>query len=455
MSELSERALASLAEAGALFRAGERVAVALSGGADSCALLLALAEVFPEKLAGALHFHHGMRGADADADAGFCAALCARLGVPCLIGWGALGAGASEGAARDARYKFLIEGAQEMGAALVATAHTQDDVAETVLLRVLRGTSVDGLAGIPARRKLAGEVSVVRPFLSVRREEAEALCVARSVPFRTDPTNADLSFPRNRLRALLPQLAESFNPRLVEALGRLASLAEADASLLNELAGDLERTARTDGGWSVERLAEAPVALRRRVLLRALREASPEAVEERATAGRVFALEGLLGRGGAVDLPGGVRASVSRGSLAFSTPTAPSAPYSIALNVPGETEFPGGVAVSTLAKPSQDFAPGALWVEVPDTMRAESALKLRSGRPGEKIAPLGMNGRRKLVRDLMAEAGWTISQRERRPVLTLGEEVLWIPGVRVSEALRLPPETERVVRIEIVWKESR
>ena len=257
MSELSGRALASLAEAGALFRVGERVAVALSGGADSCALLLALAEVFPERLVGAIHFHHGMRGRGADADAGFCAALCARLGVPCLVGLGALGAGASEGDARAARYEFLIDGARELGAELVATAHTQGDVAETVLLRVLRGTSIDGLAGIPARRELSaspapesatgyplgaasegvsekslsefspslaegerkrgtnaqeGEsISVVRPFLAVRRAETEALCVARGVDFRTDPTNADLSFPRNRLRALLPTLAESFN----------------------------------------------------------------------------------------------------------------------------------------------------------------------------------------------------------------------------------------------------
>ena len=488
---------------------GERVAVALSGGADSCALLLALAEVFPEKLAGAIHFHHGMRGLGADADAGFCAALCARLGVPCLIGLGALGSGASEGAARDARYDFLIDGARELGAELVATAHTADDVAETVLLRVLRGTSVDGLAGIPARRALStsptppapesatpsasegvseerlhtfspspslaeGEsalkrkgvpeetlregavIGVVRPFLLVRRAETEALCVARGVAFRTDPTNADLSFPRNRLRATLPALAKSFNPRLVEALGRLATLAEADASLLGELSDDLERAAKTDASWSVAKLVAAPASLRRRVLLRALREASSHAVEERATAGRVFTLEGLLAGGGQIDLPGGVRARVARGSLTFSTSSVPFAPYSVALNVPGETEFPGGRAVSTLGAYSRSYAPGALSVELADgTMRAETPLVLRPARPGEKLAPLGMGGRRRLARDLMAEAGWTLAERERRPVLVLGDELLWIPGVRVAESLRLPPETERVARVEIRWEESR
>ena len=455
MSDLSARALASLAEAGALFRAGERVVVALSGGADSCALLLALAEVFPEKLVGALHFHHGMRGLGADVDAGFCAALCARLGVPCLIGWGALGTVASEGAARDARYAFLCESAEELGADLIATAHTADDVAETVLLRVLRGTSVDGLAGIPVRRSLRGNISVVRPFLSVRREETEALCVARGVAFRTDPTNENLAFPRNRLRTLLPELGERFNPRLVDALGRLATLAEADARLLNDLSGELERAVRTDDGWSAEKLVAAPAALRRRVLLRALREASPEAVEERATAGWVFALEKLVSHGGRVDLPGGVRAEISHGLLRFSTASILFEPYFAVVNAPGETAFPGGRAVATLGAPRRDYVPGALFVELADgTMRAESSLVLRPVRPGEKLAPLGMKGRRKLVRDLMAEEGWTLAQRERRPVLACGETVLWIPGVRVSESLRLPPETERVARIEIFWEES-
>ena len=457
MNELSDRALASLREAGALFRVGERVAVALSGGADSCALLLALAEVFPERLVGAIHFHHGMRGRGADADAGFCAALCARLGVPCLVGLGALGAGASEGDARAARYEFLIDGARELGAELVATAHTQGDVAETVLLRVLRGTSIDGLAGIPARRELKGEsISVVRPFLLVRRAETEALCVARGVDFRTDPTNADLSFPRNRLRALLPPLAESFNPRLTEALGRLATLAESDASFLGELAGDLERECRTDAGWRVEKLCAAPVSLRRRVLLRALREASPVAAEERATAGWVFALENLLVQGGRIDLPGGVWANVAEDLLSFAAPSAPFVPYSIPLNVPGSAHFPGGAATVTLGAPSCEFSPGALFVEIPvgDTMRAETPLALRPALPGEKLAPLGMGGRRRLVRDLMAEAGWSVSQRERRPVLARGDELLWIPGVRVSEALRLPPKIKQVVRVEIRWEES-
>jgi tRNA(Ile)-lysidine synthase len=293
---------------GALFREGEQVAVALSGGADSCALLLALKESFPERLAGVLHFHHGMRAADADADAGFCAQLATKLGVPCLIGLGALGSGASEGSARAARYEFLIQGAQDLGATLIATAHTADDVAETVLLRILRGTSVDGLAGIPARRELSNGISVVRPLLSARRADTVACCDFHGVIPRHDPTNDDSSVPRNRVRKLLPELSSAFNPRLAEALVRLAGHAEADRDFLESASEALDTA-------DAKALLAAPPALRRRALLRRLRRASPSAREERATAYWVGVLEKILAGGPPQDLPGGVRASLKAGQL--------------------------------------------------------------------------------------------------------------------------------------------
>jgi tRNA(Ile)-lysidine synthase len=301
-------ALVGFVRTRALFSETERVCVALSGGADSCALLLALTETFPEALAGVLHFHHGMRGPDADADAGFCAALSIRLGVPCLIGLGALAPGSSEGAARMARYDFLIEGAQELGATLIATAHTADDVAETVLLRLLRGTSVDGLAGIPPRRELAEGVSVVRPLLAARRADTVACCAFHGVTPRHDPTNDDPSFPRNRLRALLPELSRAFNPRLTEALTRLAAHAEADRDYLEAASQPLDTA-------DAATLRAAHPALRRRALLRRLRRASPNAKEERATNRWVDALENILSGGPPQDLPGGVRAALKKGEL--------------------------------------------------------------------------------------------------------------------------------------------
>lgn len=327
--------------------AGEdaKTLVALSGGPDSCALFLALIEasdagLLPRPVAAA-HFHHGLRGADADADAAFCAALCARFGISCLIGLGAVpgtGTGSySNDTARRLRYAFLTEAAQEIGANLVATAHTADDQAETVLGRVLRGTSVDGIAGIPARRALTSgetrELFVIRPLLSQTRAQIEAYCTEQGVTPRHDPSNDKEIFPRVRLRRRLPELAHDFNPRLTDALIRLADHAAQDSALLTELADALWLKCVISSELPIfpsdpptirliaAELRDAPPALRRRVLLRALRCATGDKAEEAATGAFVARLETMLETGGGgVSLPGGAQARIRKKILTLERP---------------------------------------------------------------------------------------------------------------------------------------
>ena len=315
--------------------------IALSGGPDSCALFLALVEasdagLLPRPVAAA-HFHHGLRGADADADAAFCAALCARFEIPCLIGLGSVpktGTGSySNDTARRLRYAFLTEAAEEIGANFIATAHTADDQAETVLGRVLRGTSVDGIAGIPLRRILSPNLFVIRPLLSQTRAEIEAYCAERGVAPRHDPSNDKEVFPRVRLRRRLPELARDFNPRLTDALIRLADHAAQDSALLSELADALWEKCRIPSESPIvssdpnairlnaAELRDAPPALRRRVLLRALRHATGDRAEEAATGAFVARLETMLetGRGG-VSLPGGAQAKIRKKILTLERP---------------------------------------------------------------------------------------------------------------------------------------
>jgi tRNA(Ile)-lysidine synthase len=221
-----------------LERASGPVVVALSGGPDSVALFLALREVIPGPLVLA-HLNHQLRGADSDADEAFVRDLhgawraagdqkltlhCERREVALL----ARSRGENlESAARRIRYGWLLEVAQEHGCPWVATGHTADDQAETVLHRLLRGTGLKGLRGIAPRRPLAPEVEVVRPLLRVRRAEVLAFLVARGQAFRQDSSNTDLRFTRNRLRhELLPHLAARYNPAVVEVLCRLAEQAE-------------------------------------------------------------------------------------------------------------------------------------------------------------------------------------------------------------------------------------
>jgi tRNA(Ile)-lysidine synthase len=257
------------------------VLAAVSGGADSVALLRGLVAIARSDAAGHLgliasstvarapigrlvvaHYHHGLRGAEADADLQFVVDLCQELGVECVIGRAdpsnshglkpnelvsdlkpqapSLKPASSEEASRDARYRFLIATAQQLGARYVAVAHTADDQAETVLHHIVRGTGLGGLSGMPRARELADGIALVRPMLGARRAAARAYLADLGQAFREDSSNDDSAYTRNRLRnELLPALATDYNPQIVDALLRLGALATDAQELIVAQAGDL------------------------------------------------------------------------------------------------------------------------------------------------------------------------------------------------------------------------
>jgi tRNA(Ile)-lysidine synthase len=207
------------------------VLVAVSGGPDSVALARALAALH-RPLGGRLtvaHFNHGWRGAESDADERFVCNLATELGLACEVGRAGVGEPrtGSEAIARRERYRFLRQTAERLGARYVALGHTADDQIETILHRILRGTGITGLAGMPRARALGEATSIIRPLLDVRRAAILAYLAALGQDYRTDATNQSLKFTRNRLRhELLPHLARRYNPRVDEALLRLARQAE-------------------------------------------------------------------------------------------------------------------------------------------------------------------------------------------------------------------------------------
>jgi tRNA(Ile)-lysidine synthase len=225
------------------------VLVAVSGGADSVALLRGLQAIrSPEKSPLVVaHFNHELRH-EADDDERFVRELAVQLGLECLVGRANRPAltprptSGVEESARRARYDFLRAAAAEVGARYVVTAHTADDQAETVLHRILRGTGVAGLRGMRQTRALAEGISLVRPLLHVRRAELTAYLAGLGQAFRQDATNAERRFTRNRLRhELLPQLAEQYNAHVVDALLRLARLAGEAQDVIDDLVADLLR----------------------------------------------------------------------------------------------------------------------------------------------------------------------------------------------------------------------
>ncbi len=296
------------------------VVVAVSGGLDSMTLLHALQTWCGDRRTQYLHvahLNHGLRGEESAADAQLVAETAAQMGLTWTVERTditqlvASGGGNLEAVARQVRYAFLRRTAERLGAAFVATAHTQSDQAETVLLRLVRGTSLAGLTAIAPLRPLAAEtpVQVIRPLLTASRRQIAAYAHHHGVRFREDATNHDLTRARNRLRhRVLPEL-ERLNPQVGSALARLAAQAREDQQYLMTLAQSwLKQHARRAGGrlaLPVSELLALPPPIRRRVLHTVAQQAEYPAVASR----HVAAIEQTLlpsdALGKRVDLTGG------------------------------------------------------------------------------------------------------------------------------------------------------
>jgi tRNA(Ile)-lysidine synthase len=318
--------------------ADETVIVAVSGGADSTALLLALHELrSAHKLYVKLcvaHLDHKLR-ASSTKDAKWVAALAEKLGYECVVGRSKVAEIASsntdnlEQAAREARYKFLERTAKRKSANYVLTGHTMDDQAETVLLRLMRGSAAAGLGGMDLLRPLGknSSIKLVRPLLWARRSDTETYCRLRKTEFLRDEMNDDQKFARVKVRQQLLPLMQSFNNKIVEALSRTASQLREDAAvLLNDSDALLKRAAVLDHVddetgmpvLDVKVLAAEPPALRRRALRQWISEGRGSS--RRLEMVHLLAVENLLeGQGGGrvVELPGGSRVSRKRNRLEF------------------------------------------------------------------------------------------------------------------------------------------
>jgi len=239
-----------LAKAWSPFDWGEvTVVLSVSGGADSVALLRAMAALVPSNSVGRLvvaHLNHQLRGDDSANDERFVRDLAETLGLSFDVERAdharleAVGQDGLEAAARQARYDFLRRTAERWGARYVATGHTADDQAETILHRIVRGTGITGLSGMARARTLSPATTLIRPLLTFRRAEIVAYLDELGQGYRTDASNTDTRFTRNRIRHdLLPRLTQEYNPSVVDALLRLGSLARESQGVVDRLVDDL------------------------------------------------------------------------------------------------------------------------------------------------------------------------------------------------------------------------
>ena len=410
---------------------GKRLLIALSGGADSVALAVLMAEARAEYglTLYAAHVDHGIRAQSAE-DAAFCRALCRRLDIPFFCARLDVPAEARrrreglESAARRLRYAQLRRFKAEAGAELIALAHHMDDQAETVLMHLSRGAGGGGAAGM---RPFSGDLW--RPLLGCRKAELTDYLRRRGLTWREDATNAVADNPRNAMRLhVLPEL-EKIYPQCVPAIARFASTAGIEGDCLDELTG--EYLARGGGVSGLCRWIELENPPHRAILRRALLGACPEPL----TWEQVNALEALCGQDrGRADVGSGVFAERTGHRLYF-VQKQPARIEPAALSLNGVTVLPGLGRVT--ARPC---APAPIRDDPMRQVLNPAALAgavLRTRRPGDRIRPLGCGDR--LLSDYLIDRKVDRPLRDAIPLVAVGARVHWVCGLGISREAALVP----------------
>jgi tRNA(Ile)-lysidine synthase len=454
-------------------RAGERVAVAVSAGADSVALLRILLELRDDLgiVLSVAHFHHGIRGAEADADEAFVAGLAQTHDLEFHLGRGEAPALAKsarisiETAARELRHEFFTQVLQEQKARRIATAHTLDDQAETVLMKALRGAGSRGLSGIfPEYRLTAG--SIVRPLLEARHEELREYLRAAKQAWREDASNTDLSLARNRIRArVLPTLRREVNSSVDEALVHIAEIARGEEQYWNDQitrllplvvaageparGGGRRQTAALGIAIDVEKLFQQPLAAQRR-LLRAAGEKigcsmdfeQVQAVLHLLTQGRERGRQNKT-----VELGDKWRVRLLFRELRFEVAAQQesSSDYEVPLRIPGEVRV-AALGTTIRARICEDNGNARNASYNPHSVRlpAIAELVVRNWRAGDRFRPARHNSEKR-VKELLYPLHLSEEEKSLWPVVVAGDRIVWVRSIDSPE---LRTETGERLSIE-------
>lgn len=453
-----------------LFYPGEKVVVAVSGGPDSVCLLHLLNSIKHQlgiHLCAA-HLDHKLRGEASKQDTQYVAGLAKRLKVKAIVASGDVATYrmqkklSLEEAAREIRYEFFARVVDNQEAGCVAIAHSRNDNIETIMLHILRGTGISGLQGLQPHTvlQIGGEkraLNVVRPLLEVSRPEIDGYCRKFRLRPRYDESNSSVTFRRNRIRHELLPVLESYNPRIDEALLRLANIAHEQMEYLNEQTAHAwsEIVEAFEGFLSLDsrKMAQLPGILQRQLLRWSakylcgdLRDIESEHIEEmlkflHKPAGKVL------------HLPRFLRLQKEHGHLILRLEGRDLCPFPIlkdeySIKVPGETTLPGWlIKTEILAAKGHTYDSGG-FVASFDFARTGRQLKLRPRRPGDVFHPLGMPQSKKL-HHFMSDAAIPRLWRDNLPLVCAEGNIIWVAGWRIAEPYKITLATLKILRISL------
>jgi tRNA(Ile)-lysidine synthase len=448
-----------------LLKPHDGVLVAVSGGSDSVALLHSLqclTEEFPLTL-WAAHLNHGLRGREAEEDADFVSLLAEKWGIPAVIEKAdvhklATSAGLSiQEAARQVRYRFLRRVAVQRGLAKIAVGHHANDQAETVLLNFLRGSGTSGLKGM-----LPLSQGIIRPLLEITRQEIDSYCLSHGLPSREDSTNLQIYYQRNRVRwHLLPEL-QSYNPRMLDVISRMAKvLREEDEFLEQACAAAIAPLIQPSGSGIKLPLKEflfLPAAIQGRAIRQCYAKlaGSKEGLNFAQVEAGLEIAKGERKRG--INLPGGIALFCQKDWLVLQRPAAAKIGrnnFFVSVAIPGDTPLPG---LKQLLRAEIEEKRGQLQWFRPEVManqcwldwdKVNGPVIARLRQPGDRFLPLGAPGWKSL-KEFFIDQKVPREKRDLVPVIASAKDILWIAGYRIDERYKVEPDTKKLLRLELI-----
>lgn len=465
-STVLKKVLETINENG-LLESGENVLVGVSGGPDSVCLLHAL-QVLSGELGinlYAVHVNHMLRGKESDGDEQYVRDFCAGLNIRLFVrGINVAEMSSQKGmsleeAGREARYACFYSILKDMGGAKIAVAHNRNDQAETVMMRIIRGTGLEGLKGMEYKRD-----QIIRPLLDVSRAEIEAYCSENNLGARVDSSNLQNVYTRNRIRLeLIPYITSHFNEDLVETLCRMAVLLKADNNYIEGSANIIYNQCvqkRKDGEVELAtgRFRDLHPAIGRRVVRSAIKEVKGdlkgidslhvEKVLELVFGGRT---------GAEIHLPGGICAGKSYKGLRIfkSQAKGEKRDYLYPLAIPGETfiEEGGFVLRADVIRPDNSDVLVPMIYNKPDSFtqffdyeKFKTGINIRNRRNGDVFKPLRSNGTKKL-KEYLIDNKIPKEERAEIPLIAADKEIVWIVGHKISDKFKVSENTKNVLRL--------